>query len=72
MKTILAAALISLSGFSANAGNIAYESPQSVNIEIEPNMSVGLGGWIIPAVIVAVMVLVLTQEQEEECVECQF
>lgn len=69
MKTILAAALISVTGFTATAGNIAYVAPSNVNIEMEPNMNIGSGSWLIPLVIVAVLALALTQSADEEQTE---
>jgi len=62
MKQIAAAALIALSGATANAGSLTYEAPQNTNIEIEPSMNVGFTNWIIPVVIVAVLALALTSE----------
>lgn len=63
MKTILAAALISVSGFAATAGNISYVAPSDVTIEMEPNMSIGSGSWLIPVVIIAVLALALTKDK---------
>jgi len=68
MKQIIAACLISLSGVSASAGNISYVSPQSVNIEVEPNFGLGSGGWVVPAILLAVVTLIVTSSSS--CVEC--
>ena len=66
MKTILAAALISVSGFAASAGNISYVAPNDMTVEMEPNMNIGSGSWLIPLVIVAVLALALTQGSDEQ------
>ncbi len=60
MKKFLAAGMISLMSFSASAGSITYEAPQNMNIEIEPSMNVSFANWLIPAVIVAVLILTAT------------
>jgi len=69
MKTLLAAALIAVSGVAANAGSITYVAPSNVTIEMEPDMSLRPAGWVVPLVIVAVLALALTQGNngEEEC-----
>jgi len=66
MKSIIAAALIAVSGVAASAGSITYVAPSNVNIEMEPNMNIGSGGWLIPLVIVAVLALALTQGNNEQ------
>lgn len=66
MKLIIAAALISFSAVTASAGNISYIAPDSVTIEIEPNMNIGSGSWIIPAVIVAILAIALSQSEPTE------
>ena len=63
MKKLLAAAMISTMAFQATAGNVTYEPPAVVEIEEAAPMG-GSGAWIIPLVIVAVLALALTQEEE--------
>lgn len=63
MKRIIAAGMISLMAFSATAGNVTYEPPQVIEIE-EPTQMGGSGAWLIPLVIIAVLVLTMTQEEE--------
>ena len=66
MKKLLAAALISGMAVSAQAGSITYVAPDSVMIDVEPNMGIG-GSWIIPAVIASVLLIaVLSQPGETQ------
>jgi len=60
MKNLIIAAFFSLSAISAQAGNITFEAPQDTIVEIEPNFGIG-GSWIVPAVIIAVMALVIAR-----------
>ncbi len=64
MKKISLALAATLAATSAFAGNIAYEAPADIMVEMEPN--VGSGAWLIPLVIIAVLALALTQNNEEE------
>lgn len=49
---------------SATAGSVSYAPPEVVAIEDNSQMG-GSGSWLIPLVIVAVLVLALTQQEEE-------
>ena len=63
MKNLLIASMILASSVTANAGNVAYTPPQVTAIE-EPARMGGSGAWIIPLVIVAVLALALTKEED--------
>jgi len=64
MKKLLIASMILASSVTANAGSVAYIPPQVTAIE-EPAMMGGSGAWIIPLVIVAVLALALTNDDDE-------
>ena len=63
MKKMIAAGMISLMAFSATAGSVTYTAPEVVAIEEAAPMG-GSGSWLIPLVIVAVLALALTQQEE--------
>jgi len=63
MKKLLAAGMISLMAFQATAGAVTFEPPAVIEIEEAAPMG-GSGAWLIPLVIVAVIALALTQEEE--------
>ena len=60
MKNLILAAFFSVSAVSAQAGSITFEAPQDTIVEIEPNFGIG-GSWIVPAIILAVMALVIAK-----------
>ncbi len=64
MKKIITTTAILLSATAAFAGNVAYVAPEVVAIE-EPARMGGSGAWLIPLVIVAVLALALTQQEEQ-------
>ena len=64
MKKLLAAALISGMAVSAQAGSITYVAPDSVMIDVEPNMGIG-GSWIIPAIIASILIIAVTSSSGE-------
>ncbi len=64
MKKILIASMILASSVTANAGSVAYVPPQVTAIE-EPAMMGGSAAWIVPLVIVAVLVLALTNDSDD-------
>ena len=64
MKKLSLALAATLAATSAFAGNITYEAPVDVMVEMEPN--VGSGAWLIPLVIIAVLALALTSESETQ------
>jgi len=64
MKKLMAAGLISLMAFNASAGGITYEPPAVVEIEEPTTMNRGSGAWLIPLVILAVIVLAFSQDEE--------
>ena len=61
MKALKLAALGVLAAGQAMAGAVTFVAPEVVAIE-EPARMGGSGAWIIPLVIVAVLALVLTQD----------
>jgi len=63
MKKLIASAAILVSATSAFAGSVTYIAPDVVAIE-EPARMGGSGAWIIPLVIVAVLALALTQDDD--------
>lgn len=63
MKRILAASMITLLSFQATAGSVTYTPPAPIEMEETTRMG-GSGSWLIPLVIVAVLALALTQEEE--------
>ena len=64
-KTLIAAAALVASASAALAGAVTYVAPEVVMIE-EPTRMGGSGAWLIPLVIVAVLALALTQDNEGE------
>lgn len=64
MKKTILAAMATLSSGAAFAGAVTYIAPEVVAIE-EPMRMGGSGAWLIPLVIVAVLALALTQNNEE-------
>lgn len=66
MKKTILATLATLSAGAAFAGSITYVAPSN-DVMIEPSASMGgSGSWLIPLVIVAVLALALTQNNDEE------
>jgi len=63
MKKIIAAGMISFMAFSATAGSVSFTPPDVVAIEDNTPMG-GAGSWLIPLVIVAVLALALTRQEE--------
>jgi len=63
MKRLVAAGMISLIAVSATAGSVSYTPPEVVAIEESAPMG-GSGSWLIPLVIVAVLALALTRQDE--------
>lgn len=66
MKNLLIASMILASSVTANAGSVAYVPPQATNLE-EPARMGGSGAWLIPLVIIAVVALALTKE-DNRCI----
>ena len=64
MKIIITTLATLLSATAAFAGNVTYVAPEVVMIE-EPASMGGSGAWLIPLVIVAVLALALTQNNEK-------
>lgn len=67
MKKALISALALFSATAVSAGSIVYTAPAVTAIE-EPARMGGSGAWLIPLVIVAVLALALTSNDEEEVV----
>lgn len=63
MKKLSLALSTMLAASSAFAGSVAYEAPVDVMIEMEPNA--GSGAWLIPLIIIAVLALALTSNQQQ-------
>ena len=65
MKTLITAVSALFGATAAFAGNVAYVAPEVIMIE-EPARMGGSGAWLIPLVIVAVLALALTSDNEDE------
>ena len=65
MKRIVGAFAALLSATAAFAGEITYVAPEVVAIE-EPARMAGSGAWLIPLVIVAVLALALTSDNNQQ------
>ena len=65
MKTIFTTATALFAATAAFAGNVTYVAPEVVAIE-EPARMGGSGAWLIPLVIVAVLALALTQQEQDD------
>jgi len=63
MKTLFTAVSALFGATAAFAGNVTYVAPEVVMIE-EPARMGGSGAWLIPLVIVAVLALALTSDDE--------
>lgn len=65
MKTLISTtAVLFAATSSAFAGAVTYVAPAVVAIE-EPTRMGGSGAWLIPLVIIAVLALALTQDEDE-------
>ena len=62
---ILIAAAVMASTTSAFAGAVTYVAPEVVAIE-EPVRMGGSGAWLIPLIIAAVILLAVTQNNDDE------
>jgi len=67
MKKAIFSALALFSATAASAGSIVYTAPDVIAIE-EPARMGGSGIWLIPLIIVAVLALALTQEEDEDVI----
>ncbi len=66
MKKIFAIAIATIaSAAAATAGTVAFVAPEVTMIE-EPAAMGGSGSWLIPLVILGVLILALTGNEEEE------
>ncbi len=61
MKRITATSAALLSATSAFAGSVTYVAPEVVTLE-NPGTMGGSGAWLIPLVIAAVILLAVTQK----------
>jgi len=65
MKTLFVTLAAMVAATSAFAGAVTYIAPEVVMIE-EPSRMGGSGAWLIPLVIIAVLALALTQDNEPQ------
>lgn len=65
MKKILAISAATLSAGSAFAGSVTYTAPDVVTIDESVRMG-GSGAWLIPLIIIAVLALALTQNNDSQ------
>lgn len=65
MKKLLVSAVAFIAATSATAGNLVYTAPEVLTIE-EPARMGGSGAWLIPLVIIAVVALALTGDDDDE------
>lgn len=63
MNKIIATTAALLSASAAFAGNVTYVAPEVVAIE-EPARMGGSGAWLIPLVIIAVLALALSSNEQ--------
>lgn len=63
MKKILASVIALVSSTAAFAGSVTYVAPEVDMIE-EPTRMGGSGAWLIPLVIIAVLALALTSDDQ--------
>ncbi|MBL4807789.1 MAG: hypothetical protein JKY31_10995 [Rhodobacteraceae bacterium] len=68
MKKLIATLAILASATAATAGNLVYVAPDVITLE-NPGTMGGSGAWLIPLVIIAVLALALTGNDEEEEVQ---
>lgn len=66
MKKLLIATAFIASSVTAQAGNVTYIPPEATALE-EPARLGGSGAWLIPLVIMAVIGLALSAQDEDEC-----
>ena len=64
MKKVLLSTFALLATSAANAGSLVYTAPEVIAIE-EPARMGGSGAWIIPLIIVSVLLLTLTGDDDE-------
>ena len=64
MKKVLLSTFALLATTAVNAGSLVYTAPEVIAIE-EPARMGGSGAWIIPLIIVSVLILTLTGDDDE-------